>query len=63
MLLHSCFTTKTQPKPNQNTKQNENKKVGGKLQNNLLMELLDRKNKMSVFVILKIQRSKSVRSS
>lgn len=46
MLLHSRFTAKNQPKPNQTTKQNKNKKEGGQLQNNLLVELLDRKIKM-----------------
>lgn len=47
MVLHSCFITKTQPKPNQKTKQNktkQKKKEGGKLQNDFLMEMLDRKN-------------------
>lgn len=42
MLLNSCFITKTQPKPKQKNKQKKNKKGGGKLENNFLMELVDK---------------------
>lgn len=52
MLLHSCFTVKiklnepTKTKQTKTNQKNQNRQEGGKLQNNTLMEVLGRRNKM-----------------